>query len=75
MSHGLDSALVAYLVAGFFVTVLYYPFFWINLAFTVSLYHTTTLELRRQGAVATGAGQSESRPHNRKSCAAGFPSE
>ena len=51
MSHGLDASLVAYLVAGFFVTVLYYPFFWINLAFTVSLYHTTTQELRRQGAV------------------------
>ena len=51
MAHGLDSALMGYLIAGFFVTVLYYPFFWINLAFTVSLYHTTTLELRRQGAM------------------------
>ncbi|MBA3015910.1 MAG: hypothetical protein FP815_13350 [Desulfobulbaceae bacterium] len=37
MAHGLDSALVGYLVSGFFVTVLYYPFFWINLAMTVSL--------------------------------------
>jgi putative inorganic carbon (hco3(-)) transporter len=37
MSIGLDSAMVSYLVAGFFVTVLYYPFFWVNLAFTVAL--------------------------------------
>jgi hypothetical protein len=51
MSHGLDSALVGYLVACFFVTVLHYPFFWINFAFTVSLYHTATQELRRSGGV------------------------
>jgi O-antigen ligase len=37
MAHGLDGALVGYLVSGFFVTVLYYPFFWINLAMTVAL--------------------------------------
>lgn len=35
---GLDGALVGYLVSGFFVTVLYYPYFWINLALTVSLH-------------------------------------
>lgn len=37
MSHGLDGALVGYLVSGFFVTVLFYPYFWINLALTVAL--------------------------------------
>jgi len=37
MAHGLDGALVGYLVSGFFVTVLYYPYFWINLAMTVAL--------------------------------------
>jgi putative inorganic carbon (hco3(-)) transporter len=37
MAQGLDGALVGYLVSGFFVTVLYYPYFWINLAMTVSL--------------------------------------
>jgi putative inorganic carbon (hco3(-)) transporter len=36
-SIGLDAAMISYLVAGFFVTVLYYPFFWVNLAFTVAL--------------------------------------
>ena len=37
MAHGLDGALVGYLVSGFFVTVLYYPYFWVNLAMTVAL--------------------------------------
>jgi putative inorganic carbon (HCO3(-)) transporter len=37
MADGLDGALVGFLVSGFFVTVLYYPFFWINLAMTVAL--------------------------------------
>jgi O-antigen ligase len=39
MAHGLDGALVGFLVSGFFVTVLYYPFFWINLAMTVALHN------------------------------------
>jgi len=37
MAHGLDGALIGYLASGFFITVLYYPYFWINLAMTVSL--------------------------------------
>jgi O-antigen ligase len=38
IAHGLDGALVGCLVSGFFVTVLYYPFFWINFAMTVALH-------------------------------------
>jgi putative inorganic carbon (hco3(-)) transporter len=41
MGHGLDGALIGFMVSGFFVTVLYYPFFWFNLAMTVAL-HTAT---------------------------------
>jgi O-antigen ligase len=37
MAHGLDGAMVGFLVTGFFVTVLYYPFFWISLAMTAAL--------------------------------------
>ena len=37
MAHGLDAALIGYLVSGFFVTVLFYPYFWINLSMTVAL--------------------------------------
>ena len=37
ISIGLDSALTGYLVSGLFVSIVYYPFFWINLIFVVSL--------------------------------------
>ncbi|MDP9201098.1 MAG: O-antigen ligase family protein [Gemmatimonadota bacterium] len=37
MAYGLDGALVGFVASGFFVTVLYYPYFWINLAMTVAL--------------------------------------
>lgn len=37
MAHGLDAALIGYLLSGFFVTVLYYPYFWINMAMTSAL--------------------------------------
>lgn len=37
IAYGLDAALIGLLVSGFFVTVLYYPYFWINLAMTVAL--------------------------------------
>jgi O-antigen ligase len=37
LANGLDGALIGFLVSGFFVTVLYYPYFWINLAMTVAL--------------------------------------
>jgi O-antigen ligase len=39
MAHALDAALLAFLACGFFVTVLFYPFFWINLAMSVALYN------------------------------------
>lgn len=52
MGHGLDGALVGYIVSGFFVTVLHYPYFWINLALVSSLRLATVAELRRARAVA-----------------------
>lgn len=42
MAHGLDAGLLGYLVAGFFVTVLYYPFFWVQMAITVALFSVTS---------------------------------
>jgi putative inorganic carbon (HCO3(-)) transporter len=41
MAHGLDGAMVGFIASGFFITVLYYPFFWINLAMTVALNNAT----------------------------------
>jgi O-antigen ligase len=46
-AHGLDAALVGYIVSGFFVTVLYYPFFWMNLALTASL-HLVAMRYARE---------------------------
>ena len=37
LTYGLDAGLIGYLVAGIFVTVLYYPFFWIQIAMIVML--------------------------------------
>lgn len=45
MAHGLDGALVGFMASGFFVTVLYYPFFWINFAMTVALHNATMNKL------------------------------
>lgn len=50
LAFGLDAALVGYLISGFFVTVLFYPFFWVNLAFTSTLY---LLVERRSAALRT----------------------
>lgn len=53
ISHGLDVALVGFMVSGAFVTVLWYPFFWINLAMTSALYNVTRKKYRetREAAV------------------------
>jgi len=51
MAHGLDGALIGFMVSGFFVTVLYYPFFWINLAMTVSV-HVAARNTAREAQAA-----------------------
>jgi O-antigen ligase len=38
MSYGFDAALLGFLGSGFFVTVLYYPYFWIHCALTTCMY-------------------------------------
>lgn len=37
LAYGLDAGLIGYLVAGTFVTVLFYPFFWVQLTMIVVL--------------------------------------
>ncbi len=37
LAYGLDAGLIGYLVAGSFVTVLYYPFFWVQIAMIIML--------------------------------------
>lgn len=59
MAHGLDGALIGFLVSGFFVTVLYYPFFWINLAMSTAVHLTAQ---REQARVAHGRATGAIRP-------------
>jgi len=47
MADALDAALVGYLVSGFFVTVLFYPYFWFNLAMTSALHRVAYRAARR----------------------------
>ncbi len=42
MTYGLDGAMIGFLVSGFFVTVLYYPFYWMNFALAMALTRVTT---------------------------------
>ncbi len=63
VAYGLDGALVGLLASGFFVTVLYYPFFWINLSFTAALNNVARRHGARQRALASaGAGSSGAMP-------------
>jgi O-antigen ligase len=41
LTYGLDAGLIGYLIAGTFVTVLYYPFFWVQIAMIVMLNSVT----------------------------------
>jgi O-antigen ligase len=52
LANGMDAALVGYMVAGFFVTVLYYPFFWVNFALSVALHRVTRQEALARGPAA-----------------------
>ncbi len=46
LGWGFDGALIGYLVSGFFVTVLYYPFLWVNLGMTVALHLSVARTVR-----------------------------
>jgi putative inorganic carbon (HCO3(-)) transporter len=49
MARGLDGSLIGLIVSGFFISVLYYPFFWINFALTVALNNSVLNALRSDG--------------------------
>ncbi len=58
MAYGLDGAMVGYLASGFFITVFYYPYFWINLAMTIALHGCMVRKVREgrrdRGRVPSG---------------------
>lgn len=59
MALGLDAALVGFLIGGFFVTVLYYPFFWMNLAFTAALFLTALNAYKARGRMEAASRRHE----------------
>ncbi len=53
LSHGLDICLLGFVANGFFITVLYYPFFWMLLVLGVALLDTVNrLEPSREHQIA-----------------------
>ena len=60
VSLGLDGALVGFLVSGFFITVLYYPYLWVNLGLTAGLSIATRSALVAQGVAVTRGTQGAS---------------
>ena len=54
LSYGFDGALVGFLISGSFVTVLYYPYFWIHCALTVCLY-TASVKKYAGGSEISGS--------------------
>lgn len=72
MAYGLDAALAGFLVSGFFVTVLYYPFFWVNLSMTVALHLAARRRLRPpQRAVRPGVAVPPARAARKKTASRG----
>jgi len=60
ISYALDAGLIGFLIAGAFVTVLYYPFFWIQIAMIAMLNNVTKKCVVRHigtSAVQTGGQQ------------------
>ena len=54
VSYGLDAGLIGFLVAGSFVTVLYYPFFWVQIAMIAMLNNVTRLKYKQLNADVSG---------------------
>lgn len=56
LSFGLDAGLIGYLIAGNFVTVLFYPFFWVQIAMIVMLNNITNKQFSEKSSLS---GRSE----------------
>jgi O-antigen ligase len=53
MSYGFDAALLGFLGSGFFVTVLYYPYFWIHCALTTCMYTAAQKKFTSPSAIVS----------------------
>ena len=48
LAHGLDAGMIGFLISGSFVSVLFYPYFWIGMAFTVALNNVVRLKMEQK---------------------------
>jgi putative inorganic carbon (hco3(-)) transporter len=48
LSHGLDICMIGFMVNGFFITVLYYPFFWMLLILSTSLKKAVEIRTKQE---------------------------
>lgn len=56
LAIGLDAGQLGFLGAGYFVTVLYYPFFWVSLALTSALHAVALQESQVNGILPSVSG-------------------
>lgn len=62
MAHGLDGAMIGFAVSGSFVTVLFYPYLWMNIALILALSAVSRLpRARQQQAVRSPSRQVQTR--------------
>ncbi len=61
MAHGFDAAMIGFLVSAQFITVLYYPYFWVGMPMTVMLY---TAAREAAGVPFTSRGAGIQRPRS-----------
>ena len=59
LAYGLDAGFIGYLVAGSFVTIVYYPFFWVQMAMTVALHNITKKQLNEKSFREKQAGKKQ----------------
>lgn len=53
LSHGVDLCLIGFITNGFFITVLYYPFFWMIIIISSSLRNVVESQSGRKGKVGS----------------------
>jgi putative inorganic carbon (HCO3(-)) transporter len=61
LAYGLDGALIGFMVSGSFVSVLYYPYLWMNTAMVMALVRVESVRLRGGGIGVRPVGSHSSR--------------
>ena len=57
LTYGLDAGLIGYLIAGIFVTVFFYPFYWVQMALIVATYSVASQQLKSSSIYETNGNK------------------